>query len=108
LNTPLVCSLLPRELAERRRAVLVPLRAAALEVRALPSGLALRFGPTAGTLAQLAEFIELERQCCRFLSFELRVEPAGGAIWLQLNGPPGTSEMLSQELGLGLARAHPP
>jgi hypothetical protein len=104
---PLVCTLLPADLADRRRVVLDPLRAAALEVRSTPSGVALRFAPQPGTVERLAEFIELERQCCGFLSFELRVEPAGGPVWLTLSGPEGTGEMLSQELGLTAVEAAP-
>jgi hypothetical protein len=49
-------------------------------------------------LALLEEFIQLESECCRFLRFQLTVEPGGGPVWLELIGPPGTREFLAQEI----------
>ncbi len=50
-------------------------------------------------MALLGEFIQLERQCCPFLRFQLTVEPGGGPIWLELTGPPGTREFLAHGVG---------
>ena len=46
-------------------------------------------------LSAIAETIEAERQCCRFLRFSVTVEPDGGPISLELTGPPGTREFVS-------------
>ena len=46
-------------------------------------------------LATIAQTIDAERQCCRFLRFSITVEPDGGPITLELTGPPGTREFLS-------------
>ena len=43
----------------------------------LPDGLRWRFAPEDGLLAQIATVIDAERRCCRFLRFEVIVEPNG-------------------------------
>ena len=93
-DLPIACSLTGPELRERRETVLAAVRARVQEVRELKSGMALRFDPGGGVLAALAELIDLERQCCPFLQFDLRVLPANGPVWLELTGPDGTREFL--------------
>ena len=61
----------------------------------LPQGHRLRFYPTDDILASIAQTIDAERQCCRFLRFSITVEPDGGPISLELTGPPGTREFVS-------------
>ena len=46
-------------------------------------------------LAAIAATVDAERQCCRFLRFQLTVEPDVGEISLDLTGPPGTREFVS-------------
>jgi hypothetical protein len=92
---PVACSLSAPELAARRAGVLRRVAADRAEARWLPDGLALRFASDPGRVAALGEFIELERQCCAFLRFQLTVEAGGRAVWLELTGPVGTREFLS-------------
>jgi hypothetical protein len=66
----------------------------------LPDGLRLRFPASAETLAAIVSAVEAERHCCRFLRFTITVEPGGGPILLELNGPPGTREFLAAWLEL--------
>jgi hypothetical protein len=100
-DLPLACTLSAAELSERR-AVLAALQAHCHEVRPLAEGrgLALRFEPAPGLLATIARVIDLERQCCLFLDFQLEVAADAGPISLTLAGPAGTSEFLTHELGL--------
>jgi hypothetical protein len=49
-------------------------------------------------LASIAQTVDAERQCCRFLRFTLTVEPDAGAIVLDLTGPAGTREFLAAML----------
>ena len=80
----------------RRRADLLPgLIARSVERAELPDGVRWRFAPEDGLLDQIATVIDAERRCCRFLRFELVVEPNGGAIWLSATGPAGTREFLA-------------
>jgi len=98
---PLACLLLPAERRERRKRVVRLLREHCREQEALPNGYGLRFDVGGGILADLATLIDLERQCCPFLDFELTVPPENGPCWLRLSGPAGTREFLGSELGLG-------
>lgn len=93
----LACTLSERDLAARRAGLLAELRQQRQEIRWLPDGAAFRYRST--VLASLAEFVQLESQCCPFLCFRLTVEPAGGPIWLELTGPSGTREFLAAEVG---------
>jgi hypothetical protein len=98
---PIACTLSAADLTERRT-VLAALQAHCLETTTLDDGrgLVLRFAQAPGILATLARVIDLERQCCRFLDFELTVAADGGPIALTLAGPAGTTEFLGGELGL--------
>jgi hypothetical protein len=95
---PIACSLTSAEL-DQRREVLAALRARCAEVQPVENGLRLRFEAAPGLLADISRVIDLERQCCRFLLFQLHVLPDGGPVWLQLSGPEGTSDFLAAELG---------
>ena len=59
------------------------------------SGHRLRFAASEEMLATIAQTVEAERQCCRFLRFQITVEPDGGPISLELSGPPGTREFIA-------------
>jgi len=94
---PIACTLTPDALAARKNDLLTSLMRRVEEASAEASdGWRLRFSPD--TWPVIAETIEAERHCCRFLRFEVVVEPDGGPIWLTLSGPPGTREFLSDLL----------
>ena len=95
-HMPIACSLSPDALAARRAGLLPGLAARATAIDELPDGLRLRFAPADGILGEIAQVVDAERQCCRFLQFDLRVEQAAGPITLLLTGPPGTREFLSE------------
>ncbi len=95
-NLPIACELTPTELQERRRTVLQSLRSAVAEIRELKDGYAYSFGSTDQRLSEISAMIDLERQCCPFLRFQLTVEPGGGPITLELTGPEGTKEFLAE------------
>ena len=99
-DLPVACSLTTPELRQREQTVLARIRSQAREVRDLDSGYALRFAPEDAVLPDLATLIDLERQCCPFLRFELQVLPANGPIWLELTGPEGTRDFLRTVLQL--------
>jgi hypothetical protein len=85
---------------QQRRDEVLLLRQHLRELRSLPNGLALPFESETGQLSRLCEFMEVERQCCPFLRFQLVIEPFGGALWLELTGQEGTRGWLEHELGL--------
>ena len=60
----------------------------------IPDEYRVRLQSDDGVLTRIANVIETERRCCRFLTFRLTAEPDNGAIWLEVSGPPGTREFL--------------
>ena len=99
VNLPIACSLTPPELQERRSTLLRKVKDAVVEVKELNEGYAYRFPADGEWIVELANVITLERECCPFLTFNLRLEPAAGPIWLELTGPQGTKDFLRSLFG---------
>jgi hypothetical protein len=95
MSLPIACSLTDSELQERRRGVLHQVRSAVLEVRELENGYAYCFASEGERLLELAQLVDLERQCCPFIRFCVTVESDNGPIWLEITGPEGTKEFLA-------------
>jgi hypothetical protein len=91
----IVCTLGPDALAVRRKGLLADLLRRAEEHHERSDGYRMRFAAKDETLTTVARAVDAERQCCRFLRFQITAEPDGGPIWLDLTGPPGTGEFLS-------------
>lgn len=90
---------MPAELRERRRSVLSRIRGAVSEVTELENGFRYQFASHGELIPELANLIQLEHQCCPFLTFRLTVESGDASISLELTGPPGTKEFLSEVFG---------
>lgn len=95
MTLPIACSLSPETIVTRRAGLLPGLARDADLREATADGLRLRFAASGETLQKIAAVVDAERQCCRFLRFDLTVETDGGPIWLVLSGPPGTGEFLA-------------
>ena len=91
---PIACSLTNPEFQQRRADLLKIFQEALLETKGLEDGYAYRFPSAANWIAELAQLITFERECCPFLRFNLRLEPANGPLWLELTGPEGTKVFL--------------
>ena len=74
-------------------------RRAALSVTPLPLGYAYLFEPTSEVLAHLSRLVDLERQCCRFLTFKIVVEAGHQPICLEVTGPPEAKEVIADFFG---------
>src|SRR5688500_12600590 len=94
-DLPIVCTLGPAALAARREGLLSDLLRRADGRQDRPEGHLLRFPAEGETFAAFARAVDAERRCCRFLRFQITVDPDGGPIWLELTGPRGTREFLS-------------
>ena len=79
---PVACTLTPEALRARRE------------------GLRLQFAPSGETIALIAQAVDAERHCCRFLRFGITVEPNGGPVFLDLTGPSGTRDFVNALLEL--------
>jgi hypothetical protein len=93
-DLPIVCTLSPSALRARRDGLLADLLRQAEDCEQSPHGYRLRFAPTGEILSTIARAVDAERQCCRFLRFDIAVEPDEGPIFLELSGPPGTPEFV--------------
>ena len=93
-DLPIACTLTAEALRARREGVLTDLARRAERRHDLADGLRLEFAPSADTIALIAQAVEAERHCCRFLRFGITVEPDGGPVFLELTGPAGTRDFL--------------
>lgn len=97
---PIACTLGPAAIKARREDLLGTLVRRAEERLDLPNGYRVRFTPGDDILPMVAKVIDVERQCCRFLTFHITLEPDGGPIWLEFTGPAGAREFLAGMLDL--------
>jgi len=97
-HLPIVCTLDAAALQARREGLLSELLRRAIAHHETEQGHRLEFSASDGILAMIARAVDAERRCCRFLRFRVTVEPDGGAIFLDLTGPPGTREFVASLL----------
>lgn len=96
ISLPVACSLLDSELQERRRTVLHKVRSAVSEVKEIEHGFIYRLPSDGAWIRELANLVELERQCCPFLKFTITVEPGNGPVCLEMTGPEATKGFLAE------------
>ena len=90
----IVCTFGAAEQRERKATLQRDLLPRVKTVTELPNGYVLWFDRAEGELARIASFVELESQCCAFLSFVIRVDSGADRIALHLEGPEGAKELL--------------
>lgn len=95
-DLPVDCSLMPAELQERRRGLLAQVRGRVAQVEELEDGFRYTFSQAGDVLPDLTNLIQLEHQCCPFLTFRLTIEAGGDSVLLELTGPNGTKEFLAE------------
>ncbi len=93
-TTELACSLNDEEHRERRKFVRQALLPKILRTEKTASGLLLIFNKTEDLKSDVELFIELERQCCRFLHFDLK--SGDTELLLTIEGPAEAKAVLSQ------------
>jgi hypothetical protein len=64
--------------------------------REVADGYAFKLDPKGITMAELGEWIALERLCCSFLTFNVEVKN-DGATQLSMRGPDGTKAVLAED-----------
>jgi hypothetical protein len=94
-DLPVYCTLTPETIETRKAQLLPGLATRAVETTPTPDGYRLRFAASSDILGQIATAIDAERRCCRFLRFDVVVEPDDGPITVTLSGPRGTREFLA-------------
>src|SRR6516165_11628304 len=99
MDLPIACMLDEAEITERRRTLLDLVRSAVLNVTSLPLGYAYRFQPTSEILPLLSRLVDLERQCCPFLTFKITAEAGNQPICLEVTGPDGAKALIAEFFG---------
>lgn len=90
----IACTLTDQEFKTRRALARKTIVTKVVAYDYISNGLKLSFSNSAETRAQVEEFIELEKGCCGFLSFDLAPAPVTptNPIELVVTGPPGSSK----------------
>ena len=92
---PVACNLMPAELQERRRNLLSKVLTAVSERVELENGFQYRFASTGELISEVGRLIQLEHECCPFLTFRLTVEAGVKSVLLEITGPEGTKAFLT-------------
>lgn len=91
------CSLSDAALAGRRTEI-DQLFTDCTEVRELTDGYAFKFPSTDNQTRRLIDFVDAERRCCGFMTFELAFEPDDGPLWLRLRGSAEVKQFVAEGL----------
>jgi hypothetical protein len=91
---PIMCDLTPETVQARRVGLLPALVSRAERREETEDGYRLTFRASSDALRAIADVVDAERQCCRWLHFQVTVTPDGGPIVLTLSGPEGAREFL--------------
>jgi hypothetical protein len=88
----IACTLSDKAFQERRTAIRQALLPHLLTSERTGTSLRLTFAGTAGLRSRVAGFVDLERQCCGFLTFTLA--PPDDDLVLTIEGPPDAQATL--------------
>jgi len=99
MDLPIICTLTESEVRERRRTFLADLQNATLDVAPIDGGYCYRFAPRSEVFLQLSRLVDLERQCCRFLTFKIVAEAGDQPIRLEITGPAESIPMIADLFG---------
>jgi hypothetical protein len=91
---PIACALTDKQLQQRRKDYLDKIAGSLAGFEELESGFSYRFPLRETVLQDLAEIVDLERQCCPFLSFKIILEAGNDFVSLELTGAKGTKETI--------------
>ena len=96
IDLPIACELSPAEFAARKEGLLPGLLQQAENIDWTAQGVRVKFRPSSELLRTVVQVIDAERQCCRFLRFQLTIEPDLGEMSLEISGPEGTTGFLRE------------
>jgi len=99
LESPLACdiSAFSTERRKRKEELNETLRSSRTGVRELPDGFEFEFPSDPSTFQDVAEWAGMERLCCPFFDFDLRLEREGGPLRLRLTGREGVKQFIEAE-----------
>ena len=92
---PIACAFTPAAIRGGRAGLLPGLADLADKLERTADGYRLTFNAPSDVLRAIADTIDAERQCCRWLRFDLSVAPSNGPIELTVTGPEGGPDFLA-------------
>lgn len=92
----IACRLSTPELQQRKAGIIAQLKTLCLQRTERENGFSFCFDSKDETIDLLAEFIKSEKQCCPFFEFVLRVQETES--WLEISGPEGAKEFITNEM----------
>ena len=97
-NCAVACQLPDEAFKERKATIASTIVSKAILAEEIENGYQFSFSYSEKMLLELAEFINIERQCCPFINFHLVLSNNSNNIVLLLTGAEGTSEFIKYEL----------
>src|SRR5262245_59601637 len=97
MDAPILCTLSPADLQQRKTAILASLRARVIGRQPIAGGYRYEFVNEPTTFQEVSRIAELERQCCRFLSFD--VVESETRVRLDVTGPPKALAVIEDLFG---------
>lgn len=101
---PIACSLTTEEFRNRAATMLALFKSATIETDELAEGFAFRLPGDSKSIELVSKVIAAERECCRFLTFEMTALPNMGPIIVRVTAPGGAKEFLKALLCKAVAR----
>jgi hypothetical protein len=101
---PIACSLTTEEFSDRAATILALFKSATIETEELKEGFAFRLPGDSKSIELAAKVIAAERECCRFLTFEMTAFPDMGAVIVRVTAPGGAKEFLKALLCKAVGR----
>jgi hypothetical protein len=96
MDLPIACTLTEGPLRDRQQAIGDMFRSMQVTVAELPDGYAFTFPPSSEALQRITQLVDMERQCCPFLTFKIVVESAQAAMRLEVIGPGEAKKVISE------------
>ena len=94
MSLPVACTLTTAQLLERRQEIMNTFHRIQVKTSELEDGYAFTMPVSSEVLHRLTELVDLERQCCAFLTFKIVVGQS--AIRLDVTGPGEAKKLIAE------------
>jgi hypothetical protein len=96
MNLPIACTLTEAELRQRRQIIMATFQGMRINASELDDGYAFSFPASSEALQSIAELVDMERQCCPFLTFKIVIEAANASMRLEVTGPGEAKKVIAE------------
>jgi hypothetical protein len=98
MDLPIACTLTEAELRERRQVIMDAFHSMQVIASELPDGdgYAFTFPASSEALQRITQLVDMERQCCAFLTFKIVVEVAQAPMRLEVTGPGEAKKVIAE------------